>query len=69
MVGHAAQINVQAAFENSKKQPARTLPAAKRKNDEIMTTAVFKNTQTMASCRYVQAACNPEQHLIKKDPL
>jgi hypothetical protein len=31
MVGHAAQINVQAAFENGKKQPARTLPTAKRK--------------------------------------
>lgn len=23
-----------------------------------MTTAVFKNAQTMAACRYVQAACN-----------
>jgi hypothetical protein len=31
MVDHAAQINVQAAFENGKKQPAQTLPAAKRK--------------------------------------
>jgi len=31
MVGHAAQINVQAAFENGKKQPARTLPTAGEK--------------------------------------
>ena len=31
MVGHAAHNNVQAAYENGKTQPERTLPTAKRK--------------------------------------
>ena len=61
MVGHAAHINVQAAFENGKKQPARTLPAAKRKNDEIMTTAVFKNAKVWGSDSFVIENSTPKK--------